>query len=233
MKGESQLKARIIDIVRILIHQGLVKTSGHVSARVDEGHFFITGHLHAAGRSLANIRPQEVLLCNLKGEPVKGKGEPPEEIFIHSCIYEARSEVKGIIHAHPLFSTVLGIAGKSVVPVITTGIIFAPRVPVYDDPNHVDTKERGRALARALADAPAILIRGHGSVAVGESLEQTAAVALRLEDNAQMQFMAACLGEPRPILREEASPALIGRAGSLESARALLAHYKEQMARAT
>lgn len=228
MKQIDELKARIIQVAQAMVRQDQIKTSGHVSARVDEGHFLVTGHIHEAGRSMADIAAEDIVLCNLKGEKIQGELDPPGEVYIHSCLYEARADVGGVIHAHPLFSTVLGIAGKHVIPVCTGGIIFAPQAPIFDDPNHVETKERGRALAKALENSPAIVIRGHGSVLVGKTPEQAAAVAIRLEDNAEMQFLASCIAEPRAILAKEVDSTLFSRVASLESARALISFYSRK-----
>lgn len=231
MKEIDAAKEKIIRITQLLIYKGLIKTSGHVSMRVAPDRFLITGHIHGHGRSLHSLTPEDIVLCDLRGKSIQGTVEPPGEVFIHSCIYTARPDVNSVLHNHPLYSTILAIAGKRVVPVFTSGVIFAPGVPVYDDPNHIDTEQRGVALALALGNAQAVLMRGHGNVTVGPTLEQAAAVAIRLEENALMQLMAYQAGAPRAIGPEDVDPALAKRVISLESAHALMAFCQEEMSK--
>ncbi len=191
----DSLKDRIIEVVGVLVHQGLIKSSGHVSARVPgRDLFLITGHIHEEDRAMDDLTPEDIVLVDLKGERVEGKLGPPGEVFIHSCIYRARPEVGGVAHCHPLHSVALSVAGVHPVPVFTTGVIFAPRVPIYDDPRHIDMEERGEALAQALDGKSAVVMRGHGTVTVGGSPEEAGVVALLLEENARMQIIASSLG---------------------------------------
>jgi HCOMODA/2-hydroxy-3-carboxy-muconic semialdehyde decarboxylase len=55
--------------------------------------------------------------------------------------------------------------------------------------------ELGRALAGVLADKPAVLMRGHGAVIVGRSVEEAVARSVYLEVNARVQAQALALGE--------------------------------------
>lgn len=230
MADINRIEERIVEVLKILIYKGLIKTSGHVSARVADDRFLITGHIHEGGRSLRSMRADDLVLCDLKGKKIEGKADAPGEVYMHSCIYTLRKDVNSVIHNHPLYSTVLTIAQRPVVPVYTSGVIFAPSVPVLDDPDHIDTEEKGMVMAKVLGNAPAILIRGHGNVVAASSLEQAAAVSLRLEDNAQIQLLACMAGEPRAIGPDEIKGQLAKMISiSPATVEALLNFYKEEM----
>ncbi|MEE8448959.1 MAG: class II aldolase/adducin family protein [Thermodesulfobacteriota bacterium] len=230
MKEINGVKERIVEVLKILIYKGLIKTSGHVSARVSDDRFLITGHIHEGGRSLRGMNADDIVLCDLKGKKLEGKADAPGEVYMHSCIYTLRKDVNSVIHNHPLYSTVLAIAQRPVLPVYTSGVIFAPSVPVLDDPDHIDTEEKGMAMAKVLGKAPAILIRGHGNVVAGASLEHAAAISLRLEDNSQIQLLACLAGEPRPILPNEIKGQLAKMLSiAPATVEALLNFYKEEM----
>jgi HCOMODA/2-hydroxy-3-carboxy-muconic semialdehyde decarboxylase len=57
----------------------------------------------------------------------------------------------------------------------------------------VKTPYLGKALAKTLGGAPAALMRGHGSVTVGETLPRAVGRSVYLELSAQMQLQAMLL----------------------------------------
>ena len=65
----------------------------------------------------------------------------------------------------------------------------------------------GAALARTLGDKPVVLMRGHGSVAVGDSLRQAVFRAVYTEVNARVQADAMRLGPINFLTAEEATRA--------------------------
>ena len=191
---------RVLTVTRVLVHYGLIRGFGHVSARLPDGDkFIINGHIHGSEKTMEAMTIDDLVVVDLAGKQVSGKLEMPEERFIHSCIYKARDDIGGAIHFHPTYSTVLSIAGKHVLPVFMSALLFAPKVPMVDDPNLVDTEARGQAVAKAMGDSLAAVLRGHGSVSAGRTPEEAGAVALMLEETARMQLLAASVGEPRAV----------------------------------
>jgi L-fuculose-phosphate aldolase len=114
--------------------------------------------------------------------------------------------VFSVAHIHPQYATVFGIAGKPLVPVFTLGCMF-PRegIPVYDDPDLIRTRDQGAALAQALGDARAALMRGHGAVVVAEDVVSCFNLCIWLEENAKKQLWASQLGTPRVFSDDELS----------------------------
>lgn len=78
-------------------------------------------------------------------------------------------------------------------------------VPVYDDAALIQTDEQGDAVAQAMGQSRAVLLRGHGSVVVAHSIEAVLAASIHFEENARMLFDVSQLGTPRAIRRNEAS----------------------------
>jgi ribulose-5-phosphate 4-epimerase/fuculose-1-phosphate aldolase len=75
-------------------------------------------------------------------------------------------------------------------------------VPQYDDPAPVESSEAGCVLAEGLGNAKALLLRSHGAITVGRSVEEVCALAVMLEESARVQFMATLLGNPVVIEKE-------------------------------
>ena len=68
--------------------------------------------------------------------------------------------------------------------------------PIYPAAGLVGTAERGRALAAALKDSAAVLMRAHGDAVVGASLEQAILRTLQLAFVGELAHMAVAHGEP-------------------------------------
>ena len=99
-----------------------------------------------------------------------------------------------IVHTHPTYSVAFSITRKPILPVHMHGAIFAEGVPVFDSVGHVNTKELGDGLARALGNRRAVLLKMHGAAIVGGSLEEAFVAAIQLEENAQQQLLAETSG---------------------------------------
>lgn len=225
-KKDVGVEERILQVLKVMLQQELIKGFGHVSCRLPGGdRFMITGHIHEADLTLDQFTPEHLITANLAGEKVAGQLDAPEEIHIHSCIYQARRDIGGVIHYHPLYSTTLSVAGRHVLPVTYSGKMFAPRVPLYDDPNLIDTRERGQAMARAMGAGLALVLRAHGAVAAGSSPEEAAGIALTLEDQARMQILASCAGQPQAILVSELDEKVTQGSGQLTGMRTVWNYY--------
>jgi HCOMODA/2-hydroxy-3-carboxy-muconic semialdehyde decarboxylase len=78
------------------------------------------------------------------------------------------------------------------------GAFFAPAPPLWDDPRLLRDDTLAAALATALGDAPAIVMRGNGAIVVGETLPQAVTLAWFLEDCARVEERVRASGaDPR------------------------------------
>lgn len=212
MSDTASLGERVLTVTRVLVHYELIKGFGHVSARLPEGdRFIINGHIHGSEKTMETMTAEDLVIIDLDGKKVSGKLDMPEERFIHSCIYKARDDIGGAIHFHPTYSTALSIAGKHVLPVFLSSLLFAPKVPIVDDPNLVDSEARGQAVAKGMGDSLAAVLRAHGSVSAGRSPEEAGTVAILLEETARMQLLAAGVGEPRALSLSEMDSEFVKR----------------------
>jgi L-ribulose-5-phosphate 4-epimerase len=197
----DQIKQKIVDGMKILLRDGLMElNTGHLSVRVPgENLICMPGHLHDQARTLDTLIFDDVITIDMEGNKVEGELSAVGERFIHTKIYAARPDVGSVIHCHPQLATCFSIAGVKILPVYHRAAIFYPAVPIWDYPGQIDKPELGQQLAEALGGGPAILVRGHGAVTVGESPEACVAICAILERTAKMQYIATTLGTPRPI----------------------------------
>jgi L-fuculose-phosphate aldolase len=108
-----------------------------------------------------------------------------------------------VFHLHLNYATLFSIVNKPLRPVGVTGAPFGAEVPVHPDPTLIQRPEQGTALAHTLGDRVAVILRGHGVVVVGRSIEEAFAASVMLEDNALRQFRAMQIGTPQALEGEE------------------------------
>ncbi len=186
---------------RILAKQKVVDAFGHVSQRspLRDDRFFIS-------RSIAPgiVTPEDIVELDLDGANVDA-GAPASYIerFIHSEIYRARPEVMSIVHSHSPsvlpFSVVRNVTLQCICH--TAGFI-GESTPVFEIRDFagdatdllIRDSDLGAALAQCLGDRPLVLMRGHGSTAVGATLAQAVYHAVYAEINARIQCEAIKLG---------------------------------------
>ena len=114
-----------------------------------------------------------------------------------------RPDVLAVAHLHPPVTTAVSVAGKAYVPVMHHGAIFPSGVPVHDNCGHVNSKEKGGALAETLGGQRAVIMRGHGAVVVAESIRGVFFGSVYLEDNAKKLAEAYKMGGEPCQLRDD------------------------------
>jgi L-fuculose-phosphate aldolase len=163
---------------------------GHVSARLP-GADRLWMKAHRVG--LEEVTEEDLLLIDLDGNVLAGPAQRRHtEYPIHTEIMRARPDVTSVVHTHPVHSVAFAARGLELRPVGHEGSFFwPPGVPIFDEfTDLVRTRAQGEAVARELADGPAVFLRNHG-IAVGErSIEWATCVAILLEKAAQVQLLA-------------------------------------------
>jgi ribulose-5-phosphate 4-epimerase/fuculose-1-phosphate aldolase len=195
--------ALVSDLVvanRILFGEGVLDGFGHVSVRdAKKPERFWLARSMAAGL----VEARDIMEFDLEGEPFDAKGRAVFlERFIHSAIYRARPDVQSVVHSHSPNLVPFGVTPVSLKPLYHMTGFLGEGVPVFEirkvagrNTNLLITDGKlGAALARTLGDKAACLMRGHGSVAVGNSVQQSVYRAVYMELNARLQAEAMRLG---------------------------------------
>jgi L-ribulose-5-phosphate 4-epimerase len=198
----QQLKAKVAQATRMLASQGIIASSGHISARIPGTDRVVIGPGDVTRDILT---PDDIITVDLNSNKIDGRKAQPLETEIHTGIYRARADVMSVVHSHPVHSVVFSVTKKPILPISVHGAIFADGVPTFDHVGHVNTRELGDGLARALGTHRAALIKMHGAVIVGGSVEEAFVAALQLEENAEKQLWAEATGTVAPMTTEEAA----------------------------
>ena len=194
---------------RILSDQGVVDAFGHVSARDDKDP---NRFLLARSVAPALVTTSDILEFDRNGEPIDARGRGVYlERFIHAAIYRARPDVMAIVHSHSPAVIPFGVTGTILRPIYHMSAFLGAGAPVFEIRDAAGTtnmliidNKLGDALAKSLGDRAVVLMRGHGSVAVGDSIQQVVHRAIYTEVNARLQAEAAKLGPINFLTPEEA-----------------------------
>lgn len=205
----DELKVKLAMACRMLFVAELVDYSGHISVRIPgTDRFLIHGHLV----SRAEVTPDDIVTVDREGKRVEGKWDPPSELPMHIRTYRLREEVQSIAHLHNRMVVVLSMADRPLIPASNPGALFGPGpIPVYQDPALIHTNEQGDEVARTLGARDAAILRGHGSIVVGESIEWTFAACIDLEESAARLCLASLLGPVRFYTDDEVGRVAKGR----------------------
>ena len=129
---------------------------------------------------------------------LSGVGTIPRESTIYTEIFKARPDVNAIVHSHAPMCIALGLADKQLACVHMQSFRFGGGVPMYPRPIYILDDAEGAELARALDGASAVMIKGHGIVTVGKTIDEASMTALYMERTAKIQAMAHLLGFKGP-----------------------------------
>jgi HCOMODA/2-hydroxy-3-carboxy-muconic semialdehyde decarboxylase len=194
------VKEEIVTANRILAHEGVVDSFGHVSARHPDNpkHFLLS-----RARAPERIEADDIMEFTLEGDPINPGGKAPYlERFIHGGIYEARPDVHSVVHNHSPSVIPFGITNKKLKPLLHMCANIGHDVPTWDSHDKfgdtallVETVEMGRDLARAFGSGRTILMRGHGATVAANSVRHCVFISIYLEVKAKLQMQAMAMGD--------------------------------------
>jgi ribulose-5-phosphate 4-epimerase/fuculose-1-phosphate aldolase len=163
---------------------------GHVGVRLPGG----AGVACKAFRPASAEEADWLVHFDFEANKIGGNGGRPREWAIYTEIMGLRPDVQAIAHAHAPACIAMSLADRPIMPVHLQSAKFREPVPVYPRPIHIKDRDEGRALAEALGDAEAVVIKGHGIVTVGRDIDGACMTALYLERTAKIQGLAHALG---------------------------------------
>jgi L-fuculose-phosphate aldolase len=201
-KSEQRFRKEIIYTNRVCVESGLIRSSdGNISIRLDDNRFLVT----PSGLYKRSLKSKQLLIVNQQGEIIKGKGSlrPSSELLMHLEAYRQREDIGAVLHAHPSYSIALTIAGipfpTDIVPEVLALLGEVPAAP-YATPG---TRDLACSISDLIKTHNALLLSNHGSLTVGETLEEALIALERMELAAQLYFLAHNLGKVIPLPEAE------------------------------
>jgi ribulose-5-phosphate 4-epimerase/fuculose-1-phosphate aldolase len=198
-------KQRLAAALRLFAQYGFDEgIAGHITVRDPEhaDQFWV----NPFGMYFGHIRVSDLILVNDQGEVVQGDRPVNRAAFaIHSQIHAARPDVVAAAHAHSTYGKTWSCLGRLLDPLTQDACSFYEDHALFDDYTGVvlDPNE-GRRIAQSLGDKKALILRNHGLLTVGHTVDEAAWWFITMDRSCQVQLMAEAAGTPIVIDPENA-----------------------------
>lgn len=179
---------------------------GHFSARVPG-----TQEVLIKPRDIGwnKVTPDDLITYSLDYRKVSGPDYEIVELPIHLEMYRQREDVMAVVHTHQTYATLMGTLGLRLELLDPSTLAFTKGIPTYDeadDPSYfskevgtlIRNRDQGRIAARKIGDSSALILKAHGPIIVGRSVEEACMLTISLENAAKSQIIASTLGGKRP-----------------------------------
>jgi ribulose-5-phosphate 4-epimerase/fuculose-1-phosphate aldolase len=197
---QTEALDELVTANRILAREGVVDSFGHVSIRHPDRP---DRYLLSRARAPECIDVDDLMEFALDGAAIDPAARKPyAERFIHGAVYDARPDVRAVVHHHSPSVIPFSVTEAQLSPVMHMCAGIGARIPTWDsrasfgDTNLLVTNmEMATDLTAALGQRPVILMRGHGCVVAGRSLREVVFNSIYLQLNADLQMKASGLGD--------------------------------------
>lgn len=209
IKEEKEKAHKIKDIymeeaargTRMLYERGFSPDgdNGDVSVRDPEtGYIYISASpVPVDYRNLGEYRASDMAVVDLNGNRITTWSRPTIEMPTHIAILRARPDINAVVHTHADWSSVFAITGKNIPMVLVEHYAhLGPGDIVCAEYGKAGSFELAENVAKAMGNNNAALIRNHGAVVVGKTLDEAFCNATFLESIAKKVLFSMLLGGP-------------------------------------
>jgi len=186
-------KRAVVETGKKMLTSGLVVgTWGNVSARVPGEPEVVA--ITPSGMDYLTMTTEDVVLMDLAGRVIEGRRKPSIETPMHLAVYQARPEVRGIVHAHSVYAAAWAAARQPIPGALEELVQIVGgevRVARYALPG---TRELAERAVEALEGRMAALLANHGVIALGRNLAEALKTCQVVEKAAQALLYAKMLG---------------------------------------
>ena len=212
----EELKRIVYEANMELPRRNLVTyTWGNVSGIDREKGLFV---IKPSGVEYTNLRPEDLVVMDLKGNQVEGDLNPSSDTKTHLELYRAFPDLGGIVHTHSPYAVAWAQAHRDIPCYGTThadyfyGSIPCTRTLTAEEIDEDYEANTGKVIEETFrsrnidpAAIPAVLVRKHGPFAWGPTPEKAVENALVLDECARMalitrQFNPEVPSAPQEIL---------------------------------
>ncbi|MDT0610635.1 class II aldolase/adducin family protein [Streptomyces lancefieldiae] len=194
---EERAWEALVATARRTVADGLVVgTSGNVSVRVGD-----TVLVTPSGVPYDRLTPDDVTGVGLDGRQVRGTLVPTSELPMHLAVYRT-TDARAVVHTHAVHATAVSLLVPELPPVhyMTAELGGPVRVAPYAA---YGTDELARNMLAALTDRSGCLLRNHGTITYGASLDQAYDRTAQLEWMCRLWLTASSVPGHTPSLLTE------------------------------
>ena len=202
----SERKLKLASAFRVFAHYGFDEgIAGHITVRDPE--FTDTFWVNPFGLYFGSICVSDLIRVDMRGNIIEGHHTKLNRaaFIIHSAIHQKRPDVNAVAHSHSTYGRIFSATGKVLRPLIIESTPFYRDHILFSDLGGVINQfEEGEVIANALENKKAMILRNHGLLTVGKTVEEATWWMVAMERSCQAQILAESLGATVELSEEEA-----------------------------
>jgi L-ribulose-5-phosphate 4-epimerase len=172
---------------------------GNVSMRTEDNKILVT----PSAMAYETMQPEDICLADIEGNKLEGIYRPSSDLAALAYIYRQRPDINAIIHTHQPYATAVGFVTDYFEPCLVTQI-DANRGGVHVAPFTVSSDiGMGILTVEHIGSSYAVILKGHGVIAVGPDMECCLTSAVYLEEASITYLMAKACGAQIEALSDE------------------------------
>lgn len=189
----AKLESEIIRWGKLLFDRRLISGwGGNLSCRVGKNEFLITGQ-HAP---LGFLTIKDLVKIDANGKPLKPNQKASSETPMHMAVYGG-TDAQAIVHVHPPMVLAFSLTHESFVPVSFEEKYTIGKVPII--PQDTPTVTKPEKVVEALKYNPVVIVKGHGTVAIGKTFQDAFLLTDLLEEAVHCQFFKDGISTSRDV----------------------------------
>lgn len=146
------------------------------------------------GAQLGRLKPHDLIETRLDKND-SGVTLASTELLVHRAIY-LNTPALAVCHCHPRTAVAFSFSRDELVPIDNEASYLLKKIPVVTEEFASGTPQMANKVAEALKNYKIIMLRGHGSFATGQTLDEAFHWSSCLEESAQMELAAKIINEP-------------------------------------
>jgi L-ribulose-5-phosphate 4-epimerase len=189
---EMSLREELVVLARCLWREGYNDhLAGHITCNLGDGTLLCNPWLI----TWDELRPNQVIRIDLKGNVVEGDWPAPLGIPLHLALHAARPGVGWAVHNHPLYGTVMADMKVVPPPMDQSSALGGGELVLVDEyDGGVDNLVAAEDAVRRMGDADLALLAGHGVFVLGSTARAVHQRAVALEQRCQRAWHILAAG---------------------------------------
>lgn len=197
IKSESKILA---NFCHLLYKKGLIAGfDGNFSVKLDNNSILIT----PSGLPKGFLEPDDLIVIDLTGQKISGRGEPSSETAMHLQVYQNRPEIKACCHAHPPYATAFASVGKRLPDNVLPEVLLSLGNIELVEYIPTGVAEEWVKLADHIKINNAVLLANHGALTLGRDIEEAYLRMETVEHFARIAYLGENLGGLKPLDSKE------------------------------
>ena len=198
----SSYEEDICEVGRRLYQHGYIAAmEGNISIRLSENEVAGT----PAGVCKGYLTPDMIVTCDMEGKKLSGTRRVSTEIQMHLTVYQARPDVKAVVHAHPPKCTGFAVAGVPLNRAVLAEVVVTLGCVPLADYGTPSTKELADSVDQLIRTSDGLLLSNHGALTVGKDVYESYFKMEVIEHFAEISLISRLLGGERLLPKREVS----------------------------